>query len=456
MSTGVNGCADPGGSADGGNFTVRVGAAAGTRPRCDIIDGTDQDLVAHLRALGAGRPRRGVGPVFPDLVCAQARRHRSHVRVAALVATVLVIVASVGIPASLRLGGKDPASAVAAAGPASRDVPYTFGGMTVPWLPAAMAHDADLTGVIAYEAEAPLISSYAGILGGSVFVSRFVVPAAASTPGTAGLSTVWVSTVYPLNDDPAAATLPRIQQSLDANVTAEIVARNAAGVTEVSAATVGDQDATFVRNDLATATFAPSQDPNPNHRYGGLLTWPTASGALLAVEAVGPAPVDLEVLRQIGAGLVLGPQPSIAPQPHESPRPLEDAGIAAAVELVVHDAFTHDVPDERWVAAVEDGPALTALHAEARAHFPQAAGTLDVTIDSLSQSGPDFVSAQVTMSFTDPTVAVSEGMRGQGGLVSYPTSIWVVRTADGWKVQRSSYCASLIPLGVPELSCPHA
>ncbi|OHV44403.1 hypothetical protein BCD48_02375 [Pseudofrankia sp. BMG5.36] len=421
------------------------------------MDGADQDLVAHLRALGAGRPRRGVGTAFPDLVCAQARRHRSRARVAAVAALVLVIVAGVGIPVSLRAGGNDPGSAVAAAGPASRDVPYAFGGVTTTWLPAAMTHDADLTDVIPFEAEAPLLASYVHMLGANAFVSRFVAPSTASTTATAGLSTVWVIAAYPPDDHTIGATIPRIQEELGGFFDSDGSAGEAAGVTEVSAVTVGDRDAAFVRNDLALGhDAAHPQGPEPDHRYGGLLTWPTASGAVLGVEADGAAPVDLEVLRQIGAGLVLGPMPSIAPLPTESLRPLEDAGIAAAVESVLHDAFAHGVPDERWAAAVEDGPALTAIHANLRAHFPQLSDTMEVTVDSLSQSGSDFVMARVTMTFIDPTVAVMAGQRGPDGVVRFPITVGAIRTADGWKLQRRSWCGSLNLLGMEMLSCPHA
>src|ERR1700755_2566154 len=105
MSTETNGNTGPSGPVHRDSFTPRVQTAAGPRQPRDLVDATDQDLAAGLRALRAEMPRRPTGSVFPDLVRARARRHRSRARLVAVAALVLVITAGVGIPVSLRAGG---------------------------------------------------------------------------------------------------------------------------------------------------------------------------------------------------------------------------------------------------------------------------------------------------------------------------------------------------------------
>lgn len=447
MSTEANGRTDPLESASRGSSTPRVQVPARTRHTRDITDATDQDLAARARALWADMPRRGVGPVFPDLIRARARRHRSRARVLAVAALVLVIAVGVSIPVGLRVGGNDRVSA-AAAPPA---VPYSFGGVTVTWLPAAMTHDADIAaqsrpnGHLGEQPDDPPLSLDAHLFSyPASFVSRFVARSAASTPAAVGLSTVWVSVIWQPKD--------RISATLwDALKTDRFQGR-----AEVSATTMGHQPATFL-----SVHFSPGDIPVPvthSNSYGALLTWYAPDGTLLGVEANSSSPVDVAVLRQIGAGLVLGQQPPTKVPPTESPAPTTppDAGTAAAVKAAIHDVFTHGLPADRFAAALQDGQALTAVRARVFAHFPQMGDTVDVTVEGLNQVGPDRVEAQIILSFVDPTVTVGEGQRGQDGRVRYPTGATAIRTADGWKVSRDSYCPTVSALGVPELDCPPA
>ncbi|ADP81184.1 hypothetical protein [Pseudofrankia inefficax] len=310
MSTEADGRTDPLGSASRGRFTPRVQIPAGTRQTRDLTDATDQDLAARARALWADMPRRGVGPVFPDLIRARARRHRSRARVLAVAALVLVIAVGVAIPVGLRVGGNDRVSA-AAAPPA---VPYSFGGVTVTWLPAAMTHDVDIAsqsrpyGGMGLPGDPPL-SVFGHLFNGerASFVSRFVARPAASTPAAVGLSTVWVSVTWQTDDRISAALWDSLKTD------------RFQGRAEVSATTMGHQPATFL-----SVHFSPGDLLVPvthSNSYGGLLTWYTPNGTLLGVEADSSSPVDVAVLRQIGAGLVLGQQPPIRVPPTGSPAP---------------------------------------------------------------------------------------------------------------------------------------
>ncbi|ADP81728.1 hypothetical protein [Pseudofrankia inefficax] len=130
-----------------------------------------------------------------------------------------------------------------------------------------------------------------------------------------------------------------------------------------------------------------------------------------------------------------------------------DEATAAAVRAVFHTVFTHGTTAAAFAAATEDGPALTATRAKVLARFPRLADTIEVTVGSLIPMSPDHVIANLTMSFTDPTIPALIGTTSR---YDYSTSASAVRTATGWKVSRDSYCSSISALGAPDLTCPPA
>ena len=169
-------------------------------------------------------------------------------------------------------------------------------------------------------------------------------------------------------------------------------------------------------------------------------------GIGVGVGAISDGPVPLAA----GAGLAVERQPltgTPASQPPQDP----DAATAAAVTAAIRDAYTHNVPADRFAAAVQDGPALTDVHARVLAHFPRLGSTIEVKVDDLRLLGPDTVSAAITLTFTDPTAPVPAPMNSYS---SYGTSAQAVLTPGGWRLSRDSYCGTIALLGVPDLTCP--
>jgi hypothetical protein len=139
----------------------------------------------------------------------------------------------------------------------------------------------------------------------AAFTSQFIALSSAIKPVAGEPSAVWVTVIWqPSNPSVATARQLRSQLKQLPVVVGDI---------EVSETTVGGQPAAFAQNDLSAVTNLHLRDTS--YRYGGLLTWLTPSGALLAVEAHSFTPVDVAVLRRIGAGLVLGQQPPSTPPP---------------------------------------------------------------------------------------------------------------------------------------------
>jgi hypothetical protein len=156
--------------------------------------------------------------------------------------------------------------------------------------------------------------------------------------------------------------------------------------------------------------------------------------------------------------IVVGPRPP-APAVTWSAGPVArtqappDEATVAAVRAVFHTVFTHGTTAAQFAAATEDGPALTATRAKVLARFPQLGDTIEVTVDGLTPMGPDHLSANLTLSFTDPTVP---SLLGNTGPYNFSTTATAVLTATGWKVSRDSYCSTVSALGVTDLTCPAA
>lgn len=221
------------------------------------------------------------------------------------------------------------------------------------------------------------------------------------------------------------------------------------GKVDVTATTVAGQPAV-----LASADTDTGGRPGPaDHRYRTALLWTAPDHTELAVEAAGPSPVDPAVVARIAARLTLGQRPA-------PPAPPDDT-TAAAVRAAFHDAFAPGVPDSRWAAAVQDAPALAALHDEIAARHPGLAATLSVRVDQMLTVAPDAVSAWLLVSFTDPTVPSRLGQGTSmptvpGGAPSSPNDTFgeAVHTANGWQISRTSYCHLIGSLGAPDLRCP--
>ncbi|EIV95620.1 hypothetical protein [Frankia sp. QA3] len=432
---------------------------------------TDGDLAAGIRALRGPLARRGpVEPVaFTADVRARARRHRA--RVLTGLATALAVLVAAGVTIPLRLLSAEPASTVVPAtslSPPAPGAPYTYGGVTVGWLPTAMTHRGDtaatvqaapgghepndlLFNVEGLGGDLPWLTQEADLFGPFTYISQFATPGAtasatADQPGStapaAGLAPpalLWVTATW----DPRA---PRDLTAISAKLAGKYLTTSLIGRVEATTTTVADQPALLVRTDSNTAKRRPSAD----HRYRAALMWRAPDGTQLAVEAVGPSPVDPAVLARVAGGLTLVGQPAPPAAPDETTR--------AAILAAFHDAFAPGVPDDRWAAAVQDGPTLASLRKEVVTRYPWFAATLSVRVDHLLVLAADTVSAGLSYSFTKPAPLpgrpASSSMGGSGE---------AVRTAAGWQVSRSTYCNVIglppgdydgLPLVAPELRCP--
>lgn len=462
--------------------------------------GPEDELAAQLRALRATMPQRGVGTVFPEIVRSRARRHRSRARVAGAAALVVAVAVGVGVPVTLAAGGS---AAHGGAGSAVGANPgHTFGGVTVTWLPAGMTHGSDQAVQVmsngsgwALSGAAPPLTSAAQLIGPTTFISRFVAgaspaassadraaapvtssPAPATTGGTDGAPATSARATTATTTTAAASLAAAAPGDLTApaglwvtvswppqtTTTVDVPAQLAAmssqiGAADISSTTLGGRPALFVQIDHTGAD--PATFPYwTSNRYSSLLTWVTTGGVRLAVEATADSPPSLVLLRQVGEALVLGHRP---PNPTYDPVPVPptqaanppDEATATAVKTALHDVFTHGVTPAQFSAAVEDGAALRAVSDRVIAHFPQLGATVEVTVNQLTQTAPDTVSAAITLSFTDPTVPT---LLNHDFPYTYGLIATVRHTAGGWKVSRDSYCSTVTALGVPELACPPA
>ncbi|CAI7979373.1 hypothetical protein FRAHR75_600026 [Frankia sp. Hr75.2] len=116
-----------------------------------------------------------------------------------------------------------------------------------------------------------------------------------------------------------------------------------------------------------------------------------------------------------------------------------------------HDAFTAGVRDDRFAAAVQDGPALASLRAKVAARYPRFAATLSVQIDQMLVVAPGTVSAGLWVSFTDPTVPPQALLAARSPSGAFGEA---VLTPAGWQVTRAAYCDLVMGLGTPDLRCP--
>ncbi|WP_007519713.1 hypothetical protein [Pseudofrankia saprophytica] len=433
-----------------------------------LNDSDVNDLEARLRALGPGLRRRPAAPTLVDTVRARASRHRARARVIGAAALVVLVAAGVGIPVAL-LTGPQRTTVV----PARQPPLHTFGGLGVTWLPAGLTHDVDaaahdlvdsgfswgpVDGSQPPRGLRPPVTQLMGIttlrlthVDRTMFGSLFTAKGSATTTNP---SSAWVTVTWQ----------PEVLTTVDTMAT-QIRASDSSGLGPIllSKDTVGGRPALVLHHDLATetlptlepgttaryvATATPSLPPVPAEtRYRTALLWVDATGVVFSVELAGPTPPDPAVAHRIADGLVLGQQPTIPGYtPLGVPPVPVDAATTAAVTPVLEAAFTGGTPADRWAGAVQDGPALLAVRDELGTRYPGPASR--ARVDTLSRVDPDTVSAQVALSYDDPSVAGALG--GGPALIS----VTAVRTAEGWKVSRDSFCASLTYRQTPAISCP--
>lgn len=425
---------------------------------------TDRDLADGIRALRGPLTRRGpVEPVaFTADVRARARRHRARVLTGLATAVAVLVAAGVAVP--LRLLSAGPASTVLSAtgpSPPAPMTPYTYGGVTVGWLPTGMTHRGDTAAAVqaapgrhapndlpfavgGLGGDMPWLTQEADLFGPFTYISQFAAPdattpASADQPGATGSAAglappalLWVTATW----DPSA---PRDISAISAQLAGKYLTTTLIGRVEATTTTVADQPALLVRTDSNTAQRRPPAD----HRYRAALMWRAPDGTQLAVEATGPSPLDPAVLARVATGLTLVGQPA--------PPAAPDEATTAAILAAFHDAFAPGVPDDRWAAAVQDGPTLASLRKEVQNRYPP----LSVQVDELLVMAADTVSVGLTYSFTEPTVILP----GRPVSSSRGASGEAVRTAAGWQVSRGTYCTVAIVSpptqdSVPDLRCP--
>ncbi|ADP81662.1 hypothetical protein [Pseudofrankia inefficax] len=413
---------------------------------------TDSDLRTWLRALPDELPQRDFGP-GPDAVRSGARRRRARARAAGVVALVVLVAAGVGVPVGLHAAGGDGNSRVVSARPAVS----TAGGFTLTWLPDGLTHSGDAAasraGTSGFDwglvdgagrplppgqaARTPLrlLSLLAARTDPTKFGALFTATGGHANPSTVTVTVTWQPT-YAMNID-----------ALRANVTPQSL--SGYGPVGVTADTVGGRPALVLRHDTATdqgdGLTAPAVPAAA--RYQLALLWVDATGVVLTVDLAGPSPPDVAVAHRIAGGIVLGTMPPLVgyTPPGVAPAPV-DAVTAAAVTAAIDTAYTGGVPDDRWAAAVQDGPRLVAVRAKTRQLFPGLMATLQPAVDTLSRVDANTVRASVALAFSDPNVSIAAAPAGLRFAVT------VVHTAAGWQVTRASYCANVDQLGVSALS----
>ena len=141
----------------------------------------------------------------------------------------------------------------------------------------------------------------------------------------------------------------------------------------------------------------------------------------LAGDAISTAPPDRRLLRI---------------RPSRAQVPDRDA-VEAAIEEAFETLFDQDLPVEARCAAIERGENLVETMNEVNRRYPTSA--VDVTVDSIRLLSED--EAEVRF-------AVLLGRFGPSGL---QRAGHAVRTSDGWKVARDTWCALV---GLAGFACP--
>lgn len=413
----------------------------------------DSDLRTRLRALPAELPDRDFDPSL-DAVRTGARRRRARARTAGVAALVLLIVAGVGVPVGLHVGtGGGGNDRVVAARPAVT----TRGGFTLTWLPDGLAHTGDLAAAASGEhgfswglvdgAGRPLppeqaaripFTQLSGVVTsadptkvGSVFTAA----GGRANPSSATVTVTWqpttVTNINTMRDRVTSRTVPGY------------------GLVDVTADVVGGRPALVLRHDTAAGSGGASAgSPVPAaERYQLALVWVDATGVVLTVDLAGPTPPEVAVAHRIADGVVLGKMPPLVgyTPPGAAPVPV-DAATAAAVTTAIETVFTAGTPDDRWAAALQQGPRLLAVRAKVAQLFPGLSTSLKPTVDTLTRVDANTVQASVALAFSDPNVST----------LAKPAElrfgVTVVRSGAGWQVTRSSYCANVDQLQVSALS----
>ncbi|MBL7496930.1 hypothetical protein I6A84_23640 [Frankia sp. CNm7] len=373
----------------------------------------DHDLETRLRAARAELPELTVDPWFTESVRARAWRRTARLRAAGVAALVAAVVAGVAIPAGLLGGTGHKGSIVPAKTPAPLvdAVPWTYGGITVTWLPAGTVHVRDGNGGQGFPGPMSQVSMLLGY-NESSYSSTFMRP-----------------------DGKEASTI-----EVGVNWMPDLAAFGGNGDLKSVLGTGATE--TTVRGQQAFQTSGTVEG-----RYEGGLYWREgADGPLLGVSTRDVTPIDWAEIRGIAEGLRLDRDPGGV-----DPATVEQVKAAFSV---VYGAG--EETDEAWLAAVQDGAELIELAHRARDRYPQLVETLEISFSSMRRLSPTSVQLSYTISFIDDTVPAIKSMyassspnirRSVGGSGS------AVLVDGRWMVSRESYCAQLRQMGDKELVC---
>lgn len=376
----------------------------------------DTGLLDQLRALRTDPPRHRVSPTFGAAVHARARRHRGRARIAGVAALVALIAAGVTIPTGLLTdqGHRGSLGAVGASGP--RAAGWTYGSVTVGWLPQGSVHVLDSHGF-------PLPQPFHGAAipaGPAGWVNNQPWTYNSSFQRRSGgrASTFTVGTDW----------LPGADgYSLDQLRT---------GFPGAVSTTVAGQPALQV-GDGATPVppAAPGGEAGPH--YGGALYWQAGPhGPTLAILVDDAVPVDWTEARAIAAGLRVGTWPGAVGD-------TDTAAIRAAVQAT----FAPATPDAQWEGLVQGGQALLTTRRKLLTDNPGFVATLEVTVSWPVALDTTHATVEAELAFTEPR------LRASPGHTSDYVTVTVVRTGSAWRVDGTTICGAYTTIGLLD-RCP--
>ena len=377
----------------------------------NLTDGTD--LLDQLRALRTDPPRRGVSATFGAAVHARARRHRARARIAGVAALVALIVAGITIPMGL-LTGQGYRRAVGASGPSATG--WTYGSVTVGWLPEGSIHVGDDHGFAlpAYLRGIKIPSGPAGWVSNQpwTYNSSF------QRRGGGRATTFTVITDWLPGAD--GYTVDQLRFGLPGAVSTTVAGQ--------PAVQVGDGASPL-------PPTVPGGAAGP--RYAVALYWQVgAHGPVLGVLVGDVLPVDWAEVRAITAGLRVGTWPGAVGD-------ADTTAIRAAVQAV----FAPATPDAQWEGLVQGGQPLLSTRRKLLTDHPGFAATLETTVSWPVAVDATHATVEAELAYTEPR------LRDSPGHTSDYVTVTVVWTGSGWRVVGTTVCAAYTTIGLLE-RCP--
>ncbi|WP_163548551.1 hypothetical protein [Candidatus Frankia nodulisporulans] len=376
----------------------------------------DTDLLDQLRALRTDAPRHRVSPTFGAAVHARARRHQGRARIAGVAALVALIAAGVTIPTALLTdrGHRGDLGTVGTWG--SRATGWTYGSVTVGWLPQGSVHVLDSHGF-------PLPQTFHG---------------AAIPTGPAGWVNnqpwTYISSFQRRGGGRASTFTVGIDWLPGADGYSLDQLRT--GFPGAVSTTVAGQPALRVGDGTTPAPSAALGGETGPH-YRGALYWQAGPhGPTLALLVEDTVPVDWTEVHALATGLRVGTWPGAVGD-------TDTAAIRTAVQAV----FAPATADAQWEGLVQGGPALLATRRALLTDHPGFVATLDVTVSWPVALDATHATIEAELAFTEPR------LRASPGHTSDSVTVTVVRTGSTWQVDAATICGAYTTIGLLD-RCP--